>query len=91
VVARVVLLVLLAGLSGCASLAPVTVGRSGMADDRMALAAGPAQTTGGGRVQTRGLPLTRGQKIALWTGVAALTGYLIADSDDNDEFAFGAP
>ena len=90
---RVWLLILLAGLAGCANLAPVTTGRIGPADERaeLALTAGPAQTSSGGRVQKRGLPLTRGQKIALWTGVALLTAYLMADSDDEDASAFGAP
>jgi hypothetical protein len=32
-----------------------------------------------------GLPLTRAQKIGLWTGVAVLLGYLMADDDDAGE------
>ena len=90
---RILLLVLLAGLAGCATIAPVTAVRSGVTDDRMmlALANGPAQTTSGGRVQKRGLPLTRGQKILLWTGVAVLLGYVMAESDGDDESAFRAP
>jgi len=46
-----------------------------------AAANGPAQTTVGGRAQKRGLPLTRAQKIALWTAVAVFIGYLMADDD----------
>ena len=89
---RILLLVLLAGLAGCATIAPVTQVRSGGSDDRaMALANGPAQTTSGGSVQKRGLPLTRGQKILLWTGVAVLAVYVMAESDDDDESAFRAP
>lgn len=90
---KILLLVLLAGLVGCATIAPVTVGRSGFTADRrmLALANGPAQTTGGGRVQKRGLPLTRGQKILLWTSVAVLAAYVMTESDDDDESAFRAP
>lgn len=77
------LLILFVALSGCATTSSATGGRSGAAQAQAMLAAqGPAQRSGGGRTQKVGLPLTRGQKIALWTGVAVLLAYLMADSDD---------
>jgi succinate dehydrogenase/fumarate reductase flavoprotein subunit len=88
---RVLLLVLLTGLAGCATIAPVTVGRSSVPADGVALAltSGAARSTNGQTVQKRGLPLTRGQKIALWTGVAVLTGYLMTESANEEDSAFG--
>jgi hypothetical protein len=74
------LLILLVALSGCATT-PSAAG--GAVEGRAALAAqGPVQRSSGGRTQKVGLPLTRAQKIGLWTGVAVLLAYLMADSDD---------
>jgi hypothetical protein len=80
---RVSLLVLLVVLSGCATTSPPAGGHSRPIETRALFAAnGPAQRSGGGRTQKVGLPLTRAQKIGLWTGVAVLLAYLMADSDD---------
>jgi len=70
---------LLFALSGCAaapSMSTVT--------DTRASWQGPVQRSGGGRTTTVGLPLTRAQKIGLWSGVAVLIAYLMADDDDDD-------
>jgi hypothetical protein len=87
---RILLLVFLAALAGCA-----TIPQSRVTDDRLALGlnSGAAQTSSGHRVERRSLPLTRGQKIALWTGVAVLIAYVMAESadDDEDTSAFAAP
>jgi len=77
---RISLLILLVALSGCAATSSAT---GGALESRTMLAAqGPAQRSSGGRTQKVGLPLTRAQKIGLWTGVAVLLAYLMADSDD---------
>ena len=46
---------------------------------------GSAQRSGGGSTTKVGLPLTRAQKIGLWSGVAVLIAYLMADDDEADE------
>ena len=87
---RILLLGVLLGLGGCATLTPAT-GRSGVTDNGVALAlsAAPAQASSGRSVQKRGLPLTRVQKIVLWTSVAVLLGYVIAESADEENSAPG--
>ena len=81
---RVSLLILLVALSGCATSSAT----GGVVESRTLLAAqGPAQRSSGGRTQKVGLPLTRAQKIGLWTGVAVLLAYLMADSDDAEASA----
>lgn len=77
---RASLLILLVALSGCATTSSATGG--GVESRAMLAAQGPAQRSSGGRTQKVGLPLTRAQKIGLWTGVAVLLAYLMADSDD---------
>jgi hypothetical protein len=72
---------LLVALSGCASAPSLRAG-SGTEVQASSLQ-GPAQKSSGGRTSKVGLPLTRAQKIGLWTGVAVLLGYLMADDDDD--------
>ena len=71
-------------------LAPVA-DRSGATDSRAALALtnGAAQSSSGQTVQKRGLPLTRVQKIVLWTSVAVLLGYVMSESGDEESSAVG--
>ena len=45
--------------------------------------AGSTRTTGS-RTQTIGLPLGRGTKIGLWTGVAVFLAYLMATDGEED-------
>lgn len=71
---------MLVALSGCASAPSL---RAGSGTEVQASLQGPAQRSSGGRTSKVGLPLTRAQKIGLWTGVAVLLGYLMADDDDD--------
>lgn len=84
---RVLLLILLGVLAGCAAAPPLTIGR-GVAENQATFAAqGPAQRTRNGTTQTVGLPLGRGAKIGLWTGVAVVIAYLMATDGDDDPVA----
>ncbi|HEY9183135.1 MAG TPA: hypothetical protein VIQ99_08045 [Gammaproteobacteria bacterium] len=71
-------LILLVALAGCATVPPMN---GGIGSEARATWQGPSQSSGGGRTTKVGLPLTRAQKIGLWTGVAVLLAYLIADDD----------
>jgi Flp pilus assembly protein TadD len=79
------LLILLVAISGCATTPRmVTTG----AETR---ATWQSQSSGGGRTTKVGLPLTRAQKIGLWSGVAVLIAYLMADDDADDSAAVDGP
>jgi hypothetical protein len=72
-------MILFGVLAGCAAAPPLT------AENQAAFGAqGPAQRTRNGTTQTIGLPLSRGAKIGLWTGVAVFLGYLMATDGDDD-------
>jgi hypothetical protein len=79
---RALFLILILALSGCASM-----GAPPHADfDRqapLAANAGSVRTTGT-RTQKIGLPLGRGGKIGLWTGVAVLLAYMMATDGEDD-------
>jgi hypothetical protein len=83
---RSLFLIVVIAFSGCAS---ISAGAPTRADfDRQAMwaaNAGSVRTTGSG-AQKVGLPLSRGGKIGLWTGVAVLLGYLMAtDGEDGGD------
>ena len=86
---RALLLVLSAALSGCVTTGAL-VGSRGDADYQAMLAAnaGSSRPTGsrttGSRTQTIGLPLGRGAKIGLWTGVAVFLAYLMATDGEEE-------
>jgi len=95
---KFVLSILFVGLMGCASIVSTderfAASFANASDNRSASvsASAAAQTRTGQTTQRRGLPLTRGQKVLLWTGVAVFLGYLMADSDDDGEpSAFQVP
>jgi len=74
---KVALLILLSAVSGCAATSSMTAGHD-------ATASWQVQRSGNGSTTTVGLPLSRAAKIGLWSGVAVLIAYLIADDDDED-------
>jgi len=81
---RALLLVLSAALSGCVASGPIS-GPCGNADCQATWAANAGSTrTTGTRTQTVGLPLGRGAKIGLWTGVAVLLAYLMATDGEEE-------
>jgi hypothetical protein len=74
---RIAPLILIVAISGCAT-APLT----GVGGDE---ARATWQSQSSSRTTRVGLPLTRAQKIGLWSGVAVLIAYLMADDDDAEE------
>jgi hypothetical protein len=91
--ARILFLGIAAASSGCATTTAVVAARGGVQGQPATLTAnGPARTTGGGRTQTVGLPLPPAAKIGLWTGVAVILAFAMADSDDaTDDAGTGEP
>jgi len=85
---RVLLLVAVCVLSGCAAVPGVAPPRDGQA--ALAASAAPARSTGS-RTQTVGLPLGRAGKIGLWSGVALFLAYLMHTDGDDDEAASTGP
>lgn len=88
-------LVLIGLVSGCAAGA-VVVPSGGVESQSIVMATGgPVRTTSGGagasRTQKIGLPLSRGAKIGLWSGVAVLLAYLMVDDDRDDGAAPSDP
>ena len=83
---KVLLLILFVAVTGCAVTPPMTAGQD-------AAASWQAQRSGNGRTTTVGLPLSRAAKIGLWSGVAVLIAYLMADDDDeaDDSAAVASP
>lgn len=87
---KALLLVLSAALSGCVtSGAMVGCGNAGC-QTLSASSAGSSRTTGS-RTQTVGLPLGRGAKIGLWTGVAVFLGYLMATDGEEERAGTAEP
>jgi len=80
---RSLLLILIVALSGCASIGAGAPGRTDFGPAKLAANAGSVRTTGS-RTQKVGLPLSRGGKIGLWTGVAVFLGYLMATDGEED-------
>jgi hypothetical protein len=71
-------------LAGCATAAAVVQGDAVEAQAPLQ-ARRTTRSTSGSRTQTVGLPLSRGGKIGLWTGVAVFVAYLMAsDGEDSD-------
>jgi hypothetical protein len=86
---RIALLSSVVAASGCVAT-PSLPAQDDSRDARVQSALGiQAQRTGGGRTTTVGLPLTRAQKIGLWTGVAVVLAYVMAD--DNEENSVDEP
>ena len=81
---RVLLLMLASVLAGCATAAAVVQGDAVEAQAPLQ-ARRTTRSTSGSRTQTVGLPLSRGGKIGLWTGVAVFVAYLMASDDEDSD------
>jgi uncharacterized protein YceK len=89
---RVLLLMLVSVLSGCATAATAVLPNGDIeARATFAASAGPVRSTTSGRTQTVGLPLSRAGKIGLWAGVAVALAYLMASDGEDDVAAPADP
>ena len=88
---RSLLLILIIGLPGCASISAGAPSRRDAEGHVMLAANAGSSRTTGSRTQKIGLPLGRGAKIGLWTGVAVFLAYLMATDGDEESASAADP